>query len=202
MPRSKVVNEDEPLEQTPRPAQPAFASTGLQLEVRGKLFEGLEVGLSNIIDDTVDEMEANRRLDMMRRIFERQRTVFEYRETLLGLMNHKVMLKEVPGMMKEYTEKRTREYAAEMAKFQARHIRDGRRGEFKLSAAQASWVDQFNDESEKKLKEFEDILAKAPREIKNAEDRIERCKRVLDGLEKTDLLLDIDPWDSQREAAE
>lgn len=201
MPRSKYVNEDEPLEAAPRPAQPAFASTGLQLEVRGKLFEGLEVGLSNIIDDTVDEMEANRRLDMMRRIFERQRVVFEHRETMLMLANKRVMLREVPGMITEYTQKRAREYASEMAKFQARWERD-RRGEFKLSNAQASWVDQFNDESEKKLKEFETILADYPREIKNLEDRVARCKRVLDGIERTDLLLDLDPWDSQREAAE
>ena len=173
----------------------------IQIEVRGKLFEGLDIALVTTCDSN-NETASNAKADMLRRMFERQRVVFEHRETMLMLANKRVMLREVPGMIREYTEKRTREFAAEQAKWQSRWIRDGKRGEFRQTAAQASWVDQFNDESEKKLKEFEMILADYPGEITNLEARIARCKRVLDGIERTDLLLDLDPFDTQREAAE
>lgn len=195
---SKYVNEDEPLYPVTPAAQPAFTSTGLQLEVRGKLFEGFEVGLSNIVDDTTDEGMINERLDMMRRIFERQRMVFEHREAMAELVNKTVLLKKLPDMVREYTEKRSHDYAAEMAKFQIRHNRE-RRGEFKMSNAQIAWSDQFNDETEKKLKEFQNYLDTYPAEVANLKERIERCKRVFSGIEKTDLLSDMLDY---KEAAE
>lgn len=198
MPSKRYVNEDEPLYPVTPAAQPAFTSTGLQLEVRGKLFEGFEVGLSNIVDDTTDEGMINERLDMMRRIFERQRMVFEHREAMAELVNKTVLLKKLPDMVREYTERRAHEHAAELAKMQIRHNRE-RRGEFKMSNAQVSWNDQFNDETEKKLKEFQGYLDTYPAEVANLKERIERCKRVFDGTEKTDLLSDMLDY---KEAAE
>jgi hypothetical protein len=191
----RMINEDEPIEQRVAPAQPAFTSTGMQLEIRGKLFDGLDIGISNIVDDTTDEKMINERMDMMRRIFERQRVVFEHRETMLMLANKRVMLRELPGMIADYTTKRAREYAGQQARWQAQFLLHGKRGEFKMSSSQISWADQFNEETEKKLAEFTKMADEYPGEIKNLEERIKRCERVLDGLERTNLLLDLDPFD-------
>jgi selenocysteine-specific translation elongation factor len=202
MPRrdEDFINEDEPLEERYTPAQPAFTSTGMQLEVRGKLFEGLDIGISNIVDDTTDERQINERLDMMRRIFERQRVVFEHRETMLMLANKRVMLRELPGMITDYTGKRAHEYAGQQARWQSSYLLNGKRGDFKMSNAQQSWAEQFNDETQKKLDEFKRMADEYPGEVKNLEERIRRCERVLAGLERTDLLLDLDPFDVDKAA--
>lgn len=171
----------------------------LQMEVRGKLFEGLEVALLMTVDGT-NETAANSKLDLMRRMFERQRVVFEHRETMLMLANKRVTLKELPTLIADYTQKRLRERAAEEARWTVRWNRD-KRGDFRMSAAQQQWMDQFSDETEKKLAEFKTMLDEYPGEIQNLEDRINRCKRVLAGLERTDLLLDLDPW-GNKDAAE
>lgn len=195
----EYIEEDQPLEERYTPAQPAFASTGMQICLRGNLFDGLQFEASNIVDDTTDEQMINERLDMMRRMFERQRMVFEHRMAKADLINKKVLLAELPGKITAYSQERAHALAVEHGKWAARWNRD-RRGDFVPNQAQRQWLDQFEDESRKKLDEYEGMLQSYPGEIKNLEERLSRCQRVLDGEEKTQLLDDLLP--EYRDAAE
>jgi tRNA U34 5-carboxymethylaminomethyl modifying GTPase MnmE/TrmE len=197
----EYIDEDEALEERYTPAQPAFTSTGMSVSIRGDIFGGLQFEASNIIDDTTDEGQINERIDMMRRMFERQRTVVEHRMTRSQLAFTMVELQETPGMITKWTQERAHKLAVERAKWEMRWNRD-RRGDFRQSAAQTQWLDQFEDETKKKLDEYEAILRDHPAKIANLKDRMERCERVMRGAEKTDLLDDLFSQIGLPEAAE
>jgi len=194
------IDEDQPLEERYTPATPAFTSTGMQICLRGNLFDGLQFEASNIVDDTTDEKFINERLDMMRRMFERQRMVFEHRMAKADLVNKKVLMASLPATITEYTEAQAQKLRVEEARWQMHYLRNGKRGDFVMNANQRSWLEQHETETTKKLDEYQEMLKNYPAEIKNLEERLARCQRVLDGEEKTDLLNDLLP--EYRDAAE
>lgn len=190
----RYIEEGDPIETKVTPAQPAFTSTGMQISLQGDIFDGLRFEASQIVDDTSDERWINEQLDRMRRIYERQRTIVEHRMTRFDLANKVTTLKALPETIKEYTADRAATRNREVASWQIRHQMRGARGDFKPNDSQRSWLDNFDVETQKKLLEYDTMLKDWPAEIKNLQDRVARCRRVIDDLvEKTDLIDDLLP---------
>jgi hypothetical protein len=190
----RYINEDEPLEVKVTPAQPAFTSTGMQLSITGKIHPELNFESSMIVDDTSDEHYINECVDRMRRVFERQQSVIEHRMTRFDLANKTTVLREVPKLMDEWSAKRDRDRRIEEAKWQIAWNRSPKRGEFRINDSQRNWLDTYDAETKKKMDEFQSMLETYPADIKNLEARVDRCRRVIEGLaDRTDLIDDLLP---------
>ena len=189
----RYIDEGDALETKYTPAQPAFASTGIQLALDMDIHGLFKFQSSMIVDDTMDEQLINERLDMMRRIGERQRTVVEHRMYRFEHANLVTTLNTLPKLQAEWIEKRSSERRIMEASWQAAWIA-GRRGEYRQTEAQRSALDEFDRATQKKLDEFQHMRDEYPARIANLEDKRNRCRRVIDELaEKTDLLDELLP---------
>ena len=182
----RYIEEGDPIETKVTPAQPAFTSTGVQLSMKGDVFGLFEFQASIIVDDTSDEMWIHGQMDMLRRVFERQRAVIEHRQYRLTQSSQVITLKKLPEMRAEWLDERSRLRRIEEAKFQLEWNRKQARGEFRLSAPQRSFLEAFDAATQKKLDEFDVIAATFPDEIKINDAKRRRCLEIMSGQDKTD----------------
>jgi hypothetical protein len=205
--QNRVINEDDPMP-AQRDAEPRVTMSGMGLTLQGDA-GGFQVAIDQHLDASADEAWINETLDRMRRVYQRQRACVEIIGCRVDLMSAEKTLEVLPQTIIEYKIKRATEKAAMIAGWQHDWEAGTRRGEFSLTVSQRSNRNAFDEETARKVAEFEAMPAHLEQQISVYKKQVARQQLIIDGADKLEAMTSVetaaataDRWTGDEEAAE
>lgn len=154
----------------------------IQAEIGGKTVAFVE------LIGSCDEEKLNERVDMYRRVIERQVNRQRLKETLIDLVAARKTLTELPDRLKDALTAITIDRAAFWAGKELAHARANKRGDYAKSIADEREGAKFTDQMAAKETEFEKLREQLTRSIPELEAQVTRLARAVEGEDQLEQL--------------
>lgn len=160
-------------------------STKPEIVVQADVGGGLNIAFTIPSDLT----EIDETLDRTTRAIARQKAKLDLAQQLLALQANEKMLEMLPQRAESETKARAEERMRMRSQYESEHFARGRRGEFKMTAAQTGSLEQFDKQSE----QMRDRLAKERRDLERdrpiIEAQISRLRAIIAGRDPTEYVI-------------
>jgi hypothetical protein len=149
---------------------------------------GFEISMGALVGGT--EPEINDYLDLAARAINRQKAKIDLSIVLYDLADREAQLEALPEMERAYLRTRGEERARMRASFEAANQAGRRAANPALSQTQMQGLAQFDDATKAKQQEFTNRKAVLDVEIPALRKRADRCRAMMDGKERHELMDD------------
>lgn len=160
-------------------------STNPEIVVQADIGGGLNVAFTiPTYEFTSDDIDQS--LDLATKAIARQKAKLDLAQQLLALQVNEKMLSSLPDQLAEEVKGRAEERMRMRSQYESEHFAKGRRGEFKMTAAQAASIADFDKQTEMRRERADGKKRELQGDRPIIEAQISRLRAIIAGRDPTE----------------